>query len=256
MLNNQEDTNENEGKERLLQKDILNQAQELIGYLEGGDVTSARKLIGNLNQVREDSLYLELGKLTRELHDTLRKIDADVSTEEVPYARNPLSYVIKLTEEAANKTMDGIEATIPMSDDLAKSAKELSADWGRFQRREMSVDEFKKLYDQMMKFLASVESTADNIHDNLREVLVAQNYQDLTGQAIKKVIATVSSLEKRLVDLVAIAAEANANVGQIGDHIDEADNAQDQSKKKEQSDGSQVVSGQDEVDDLLSSLGF
>ena len=241
-------------QDRLLQVDIKDKVKELLSYLKDGDVQGARTLIGILEEIKEDSLYKEVGKLTRELHDTIKEIDIGMAANDIPDVRVRLSHVIEMTAAAANKTMDCIEATIPMSNNLANEAKELLEDWSRFKRREMNVEEFKDLYNAMMLFLAEVKNTATGIHDNLQEVLVAQNYQDLSGQAIKKVIAVVSSVETKLVRLVSIAAEANAtfDVGDVRSEktaVDEVTIQQAQETNKE-------VSGQDEVDDLLSSLGF
>ena len=249
---------ENSEEDRLLQSDILAKAQDLLNHLQSGDVAGARTLIGTLNEIREDSLFMELGKLTRELHETLKDIDVGVAAEEIPNARNRLSYVIELTEQAANKTMDGIEATIPMSDQLAKEAGALLQDWGRFKRREMTVEEFRDLYKEMMVFLESVESTAGTIHDNLQEVLLAQNFQDLTGQAIKKVMDTVTDLERRLVQLVKLASEANRSFGEEQDLDEEliiADETDGDEEETADEKGAEVRN-QDEVDKLLSDLGF
>ena len=237
-------------KNRLLEDDIKGKVKELLGHLQNGNIQEARVLISVLGEIKEDSLYQELGKLTRELHNTIKEIDVGMTEKDIPDAILRLSNVIKLTEEAANKTMDGIDATIPMSTNLSKEAKVLLDDWSRFKRREMNVEEFNDLYNEMMMFLEEVEKTARAIHDNLQEVLVAQNYQDLSGQAIKKVITVVSEVEKKLVRLVAIATEANASFG-VGE--EEAFKVEEQNEEKEKN---IEVSGQDEVDDLLSSLGF
>ena len=117
----------------------------------------------------------------------------------------------------------------------------------------MKLVDLKDLYKEMMVFLESVENTANTIHGNLQEILVAQNYQDLTGQAIKKVTNTVTLLEQRLVELVTIAAKAN-------DHLDLNLDLGGESEKEEGKEGggegSIVARNQDEVDDLLSNLGF
>lgn len=238
-------------EDRLLDKDIVEKAHELIDSLENGDVTSARQLINSLNEVREKSLYNALGELTRELHDTLKDIDVGTAVDEMPKARNRLTYIIDMTEQAASKTMDGIEATIPIAQELAEEAKVLHENWSKFKRRELSKDEFKNLYAQMMDYLERVDTSSSEMHSILRDVLTAQEYQDLTGQAIKKVTATVTDMEKRLVKLVALASEAN------GSFADErALLSDEETKKKVENENSQQVCGQDEVDDLLSSLGF
>lgn len=235
-------------KDRLLQEDIVSKAQDLVKQLESGDVSAARSMISTLNEIREDSLFNELGKLTRELHESIKGIDVGGAQGADSPSQNKLSYVMELTEKAANTTMDGIENTIPISDDLAKESQKLLEEWGRLGRREMSAEEFRSLYKEMMSFLKSVEESSVSIHDKLQEVLVAQNYQDLTGQAIKKVIDVVSDVERRLVHLIAITAEAGYG-GEGGDTGSDDEGSGEAEVKAE-------VSGQDEVDDLLSSLGF
>lgn len=234
------------------QDEIKLKIKELFKYMQEDDVQGAKTLIQMLGEMKEDSLYQELGKLTRELHNTIKEIDVGLTVTDIPDARVGLNKVISLTEEAANKTMDYIDATIPLSNKLAGEAKTLCADWSRFKRREMKVDEFKNLYQTMMLFLEKVEKTATIIHDNLQEVVLAQNYQDLSGQTIKKVIAVIAEMENKLVRLVAIAAKANEKYA-VGDiESPELKVAQ----IPEVTPVTQEVQGQDEVDDLLSSLGF
>jgi chemotaxis protein CheZ len=239
-------------KDRLLHDDIKDKVKELLDNLQTGDVQNARTLIGILAEIKEDSLYKELGKLTRELHNTIKEIDVGLTENDIPDARIRLGRVITMTEEAANKTMDKIDTTIPLATKLADEAKALLNDWGRFRRREMSVEEFNDLYNAMMLFLDTVEKTATSIHENLQKILVAQNYQDLSGQAIKKVIEVVSIVEKKLVRLISIAGEANVafGVGNLKSNTKVATEVPDLAEHTKE------LKGQDEVDDLLSSLGF
>lgn len=234
-------------EDKLLDKDTVEKAHDLIDCLENGDVSSARGIIDSLYKARETSLYTALGELTRELHETLK-----TDVEGMPQAKNRLTYIIDMTEDAACKTMDGIEATIPIAHELADEAKDLHENWSKFKRRELSKDEFKDLYEQMMDYLEKVGKSSTEMHGILRDVLTAQEYQDLTGQAIKKVITTVSSLEKKLVKLVALAGEANSSFAPEGGAVE----AEEINNKKEEKQSNQQVCGQDEVDDLLSSLGF
>jgi len=194
-------------------------------------------------------LYNAVGQLTRELHNTLKSIDIGTHNSAMPTAKNRLAYVLSLTEEAANKTMDGIEKIIPISNALAVDAKGLHKEWVRFEKREMAADEFRELYVSMMNFLQRVGDSSESIHNYSQEIFVAQNYQDLTGQAIKKVIDAVSDVEMRLAKLVTLAAEAGKMTGVKV----EAEEAEVQSNINK---ANSVVSGQDEVDDLLSSIGF
>jgi len=249
-------------KDRMLETDIIARVRQLLSQLETGDVIGARSSISMLNEVRENSLFKDLGKLTRELHETLKSINIGSGDQHMPSVQVRLQAVIKVTEDAANITMDGIEATIPISNALATEARILHEKWDRLGRHEMSPEEFRALYPSMLEFMKSVEKSAASIHDKLEQVLVAQNYQDLTGQAIKKVMDVVTDLEKRLVHLVALTAEAGSTVESAdGKSIevkaaasdDAVLSAEEQTKKEFVN---HVVSGQDEVDDLLSSLGF
>ena len=160
-----------ESEERLLDPNTVKQAEDLLQTLKDGDVTKARDYISKLNGLLEDGLYMELGKLTRDLHETLKAINVGLKGEDMPDAKNKLTQVIELTENAANKTMDGIEKTMPISDALAKEAHGLLDEWSKLKRRELTVQQFKDLYKEMMDFLNSVDNKAGEIHQNLQDFI-------------------------------------------------------------------------------------
>lgn len=244
----------------------LKQAKELVKSMESGDITHASELIRDLSKVREDSLFHQIGRLTRELHDSLKSFQKDshmanLTDVDLPDARTRLNFVIEKTDEAANRTMDNIDKTIPISTGLAFEAKELLGEWGKFKRRELTVDEFRDLYENMMSFLTSTESKANEIHANLTDVVMAQDYQDITGQIIRKVITLVTDLEDSLVRLVLLAAEAKKLSG-IQDEEEEKPKSNEVIADGPHVDGTiandkfEIAKNQDDVDDLLSSLGF
>ena len=222
-------------------------AQELIEALEHGDVATARSLINQLEDVRRESLYHELGVFTRELHEQLKAVGIKGVTEHIPDTKVRLQRVVEIMEAAATKTIEQLEETMPFPKEMSQDAKQLLANWEKFERKEMSSGEFKDFYDTMMAFLKGCEENAVTTQTRLQEVLVTQDFQDLTGQSILKVMASVTELEEKLVAMLKITAELLDSKGL---------ETPEQEAKPVVSEKSQEVSGQDEVDDLLSDLGF
>ena len=244
-------------------------ARELVDSLEQGKFGDAVQLIHELNQARDRGLYQEVGKLTRELHSAIVSFQIDPrmpQAEEVSQitdATERLSYVVRLTEAAANRTMDLVEQSTPMVSQLGAEAQALRADWQRFMRREVDAEEFRGLVKRVDAFLQRSETDAGQLGAQLNDILLAQDYQDLTGQVIKRVTTLVTEVESNLLKLVLMASQVDRFAGIQHDH-DGLRQEKDQEKHPTRGEGPQihadtrddVVSGQDDVDDLLSSLGF
>ncbi len=244
--------------EPLLQNDDrVELARSLIVELEAGNEAEVRRLIKGISRLQEDSLFTAIGKLTRQLHDSLHSVEidgrlAEITENEIPDAKQRLSYVIQRTEAAANRTLTSVEEALPMVSDLSLKTKEFSDEWSRFRRREMSVEEFRVLSADLVAYLESAGTYSDEIHRHLNDVLMAQDFQDLTGQVIKKVIDLVRQVEEGLVDTIRLSGHQlrvkSTKEKGIGT---EADGPQLGTLEKQN-----VVNGQDDVDELLSSLGF
>lgn len=244
-------------------------AEELVESLEKGRFGDAVQLIHQLNQTRDRGLYQEVGKLTRELHSAIVSFQIDPrmpQAEEVSQitdATERLSYVVKLTEGAANRTMDLVEQGTPVLNELAIEAQNLSVDWQRFMRREVAASEFRDLVKRVDSFLTHSAEGNRQVAGYLNDILLAQDYQDLTGQVIKRVTALVTEVESNLLKLVLMASQVDRFAGIEHDH-QQLRAEKDQEKHPTRGEGPQihadkredVVSGQDDVDDLLSSLGF
>lgn len=246
---------------------LKDNAHQLVGHLESGNFGEALLVIHAINQARDRGLYHEVGQLTRALHNAIIDFQIDTShalgeendSSKISDASDRLDYVVKLTDKAANRTMDLVESSAPKVSELGQQATALKADWQRLQRREMAADEFRDLYRRVGEFLEQSERTSADLSTNLNEILLAQDFQDLTGQVIKRVTTLVHDVEESLVNLVRMAGQVDRITGI--NHGDEPEEAKNSSSKGE---GPQihadkredVVSGQDEVDDLLSSLGF
>lgn len=244
--------------DKILADATVEQAKNLVTLLEEGKLNEARDIIDGLSQVREASLFSEIGKLTRQLHEALSGFQLDgkitgLAALDIPDAKERLTYVIETTENAANTTMDMVESCIPMAENIQTNADQLLQDWGRLKRRELNAGEFRELATRMEDFLGNVSGDSKNLHSSLTEVLMAQGYQDLTGQVIRKVITMVQDVEESLVELIKM-------FGSI-ENYQEAQKSEKQIEKgvegpiidKTRED---VLTNQDDVDDLLSSLGF
>lgn len=237
-------------------------AREMVTHLEAGDEARADELFDTMARSRENSLFMEVGRLTRELHNALKDFSADgritgLAMQDIPDAKQRLNFVIEKTEAAANRTLNAVETLLPLSETLRDEAGKFTADLGRFTRREMSVEEFKQLCERLSQFLEKVKSDSGVMYSSLSDVLMAQDFQDLTGQVIRRVISMVTEVENNLVRLVRCAG---AGIG--GVRVEEMPTVAANDITPEGPavagtlEAASRLSGQDEVDDLLSSLGF
>lgn len=252
-----------------LESTLKTNARELVDSLEKGDFGAAVQLINELNKVRDHGLYHEVGKLTRELHNAIVNFQIDPrmphaqELSQIADATERLNYVVTMTERAANRTMDLVEQSAPLVNDLGDEAQSLSAEWGRFMRREMGADGFRELAKRIELFLARSERDSGKLSGHLNDILLAQDYQDLTGQVIKRVTQLVTEVESNLLKLVLMASQVDRFAGIQHDH-DALRAEQETLKEPSRGEGPQihadkrddVASSQDDVDDLLSSLGF
>ncbi|MDH5632772.1 MAG: protein phosphatase CheZ [Gammaproteobacteria bacterium] len=240
----------------------IDQARQLVQSLEAGDVESAESIMDSMTRVRESGLYQEIGKLTRELHNALRSFELDdriseLASDEIPDAKARLSHVINMTDEAANKTLTAVEDAMPVCDDLKKQAEDIEEEWIRFMRRDMEAEDFRGLCRRLSTFIPEVSGSSQNISGHLSTVLMAQEFQDLTGQVIRRVISLVGEVEDNLVNLVRLSGKMTGSLGSV----DKGKGLVEDSTKAEGPqipgvDKAEAVRSQDEVDDLLSSLGF
>ncbi len=232
----------------------LSLAKSLVSNLEQGNTGEVDQIIQSLLNQHESMLFQEVGKLTRQLHDSLGMFRDDerithLAESRIPDARERLNFVIDKTEESAHRTLAAVEEALPIASDLEEIGTRMNDEWNRFTRREMNVDEFKQMSKQISTFLASVESDAKLLNKGLSDIMMAQDFQDLTGQIIRQVIGLVQDLEENLVSVI-------KKSGRIGQGNEEVKNISAEGPQINQEDNPEVMSGQDDVDDLLSSLGF
>ncbi len=241
-------------------KEQVNQLQALV---ESGDQAGAMALISEMNRDRDDSLYQEVGKLTRSLHEAIRnlQIDSGRTTEDedlskIEDATDRLAYVVDMTNKAANKTLDLVEDTMPVASKIRDEAAGLKKEWDRLRRKEMKPAEFRDLTKRMDTFLCGLKADSDKVYGNLSDILLAQDFQDLTGQVINRVTGLVKEVEENLVNLVKMAARVDEITGTVYVAEQQQSGIEGEGPQMKTEQREDVVSGQDDVDDLLSSLGF
>lgn len=198
----------------------------------------------------------QIGQLTRNLHDSLRELGYDKRLEEiaseVPEAQDKLSYVASKTQQAAERTLTATETAMPIQEKLSEDAVNLSEQWKKAlesQQTNPNTDVFKALLIDTLSYLDSVPQKTSSTNEQLMEIMMAQDFQDLTGQVIKKITHMVQSLEKDLIQLLlthvpVTAKKSNSNEGLMNGPVTNPEKRND------------VVCNQDQVDDLLASLGF
>jgi len=229
----------------------LEEAKALVIALESGDDQSANEIL--------------MSAASPELHDSLSNFQLDpkianLATDDIPDAKERLSYVMDLTEKAANKTMDAVDSSLPLADKINTNLAELKPEWDKLMQREIQLGEFKSLCYSMNDFMEDAGKDAAQIHTHMTEIMMAQDFQDLTGQVIKRVIELVKDVEDSLIHLLTVFGEPNANVSNDVNNTHEKDQAVDNNGVEgpiiDAENREDAVSNQDEVDDLLSSLGF
>lgn len=195
----------------------------------------------------ENPMFERLGGIVRQLHDSLKELGYDRSLSEIAGeisdSKGRLEYIASLTEKAANKVLNAIDDSMPEQDKLVSSAKDIESRWALLMDGKMSVDDFKILAGDSREFAAFVMKTSEAEKARLMDIMMAQDFQDITGQIIKKVVGISQKLEQELAQLL-------------------KDNAPQVLHKEKPVDlmaGPAVPAsamGQDDVDDLLADLGF
>jgi chemotaxis protein CheZ len=236
----------------------LEQAQQLVVLLEQNQQQQANILVQTLVERHHAPMYDEVGKMTRQLHDSLVsfRLDPrwnDLARTDIPDARDSLSYVIDKTEAAANRTMDAVEITLPITEQLQQTLHCLHPQWQRLMAGNIALTDFKQLCHDINRLLLQVDQDSSLLREHLTDILMAQDFQDLTGQVIRRVITLVHEVEDRMLDILQAFGIEQASSSSIEplplSVIAEGPIINPQQRKD-------TVSSQDDVDDLLSSLGF
>jgi chemotaxis protein CheZ len=189
------------------------------------------------------------------------RLDA-LAEYEVPDARQRLDHVVKLTDEAAHRTLDLVERSGPLADHAARESAALSVLWRELTERDQNLFDSREIIDRVQRFLDRTRSDADSLRSNLSEVLLAQGYQDITGQIIRSVTRLVTELETVLGQLVLIADGMSSESYVRGDAVDTTRDSSRLSAELRRGAGRVIpgvsdrnsVTAQDDIDALLSGV--
>lgn len=198
------------------------------------------------------ALFSRIGQLTRTLRDSLVNLGLDRTimdaAEAIPDARDRLNYVVQKTSQAADRALTCVEEARPLQDTLSAQAQELSARWDEWNAPQ-ELSQANGLFNDTRQFLLLTPQLARQTNEQLTEIMMAQDFQDLTGQVIHRMMALVEMVEKELI-LVLLENIPKAH-GAVQEPVESLINGPQIDASK-----AGVVASQDQVDDLLDSLGF
>lgn len=194
----------------------------------------------------------QIGQMARKLHDTLIELGLNKEIEKaaasIPDARDRLNYVATLTQQAAERVLNATDAAQPILEKVEVESHRLAGQWQLLFEKKLDVMQFRDLVMQTQAFLHEVPRQTKATNAHLMDIMMAQDFQDLTGQVIKKIIELTKSMEQQLVSLLLENAPASVkaefDTGLMNGPVVNAAGRTD------------VVTSQDQVDDLLESLGF
>lgn len=212
--------------------------------------------------ISKDEAFTWLGRITRQLHEAMMALGAGQElrqvAEEIPDARERLAYVGKMTENAANKVLNLVDEAKPQCSEVATQGRELAESLRRLaEAPDLSPERARAMMKLCAGYADRAAGFADGQNEILSQIMLSQDFQDLSGQVIKKVIDIISRTEQQLLELLVASAPeqlqgaapaASADRGTPPSVPTSKDLAGPQVPDKALKQG--------EVDDLLASLGF
>jgi chemotaxis protein CheZ len=214
----------------------------------------ATEASSQMNNTQEEVIN-RIGHLTRTLHDSLRELGFDklleTAANDIPDARDRLKYVARMTQQAAEKVLNATDAANPLQDQIAEGAASLQTQWAAIKANPSLKTDYDKVVDETLAYLGKTILSTSATKAQLMDIMMAQDFQDLTGQVIKKVTEIAQSIEQQLVQvLIDFTPGAPAIVKETEDDL--LNGPQIAPEKTPEL----VVANQEQVDDLLDSLGF
>lgn len=204
------------------------------------------------NEADTGKVINQIGQMARTLHDTLRELGLNKEIEKaaasIPDARDRLNYVATLTQQAAERVLNATDAAQPILEKVEIESHRLAGQWQMLFEKKLDVMQFRDLVMQTRDFLQEVPRQTKATNAYLMEIMMAQDFQDLTGQVIKKIIEVTKIMEQQLLSLLLENAppsiKAEFDTGLLNGPVINAAGRTD------------VVTSQDQVDELLESMGF
>ncbi|WP_435927721.1 protein phosphatase CheZ [Dryocola sp. BD613] len=198
-------------------------------------------------------IFSRIGQLTRLLHDSMNNLGLDRviidAAEAIPDARDRLSYVVAKTSQAADCALTCVEVARPLQDSLSNQSTALGKRWDEWFASPVELPIAKELVADTRQFLHDTPAIAGQTKEQLMQIMMAQDFQDLTGQVIQRMMVLIENIEKELIHVLLdnlpeetapklMAEETLKNGPQIDQNV------------------AGVVATQGQVDDLLESMGF
>lgn len=199
------------------------------------------------------TIFSRIGHLTRQLRNSMVSLGLDRAimdaAEAIPDTRERLNYIVSKTSQAADRALTSVEAARPLQDRLHQQAVQLSARWDAWFAEPVELPIARELVGDTRDFLREVPTLTSRTSAELTEIMMAQDFQDLTGQVINRMMALIENIEKELIQVL---------VENMPGMVSEADEGQQSLKNGPPIRHNQagVVATQDQVDDLLADLGF
>ena len=169
------------------------------------------------------------------------------AAEAIPDARDRLSYVAQMTERAAERALNAVDVAQPIQDELSRQAQALTQRWDVWFSSPLELDDARELVVDTRGYLSHVPQQARDTNAQLIEIMMAQDFQDLTGQVIKKMMDVIKDMEIQLLQLLIDNAPIDKRL-ETGSCLVNGPQIR--------VGFSDAVDDQSQVDDLLASLGF
>ncbi|WP_353109838.1 protein phosphatase CheZ [Salinisphaera dokdonensis] len=209
-----------------------------------------------------DDLIDRIGQMTRALHESMRELGLDREVEKaaetIPDARDRLNYIANMTEQAAETALSSIEVARPLQDDIERRASALDERWQNWFEAPVELAEARELVRDTRSYLQWVPAQAQATRAQLHDIMMAQDFQDLTGQVIKKLVVMIRQMEQQLIQALLEYLPEERVRGTEGERKKKSadDNSLVNGPQIGTGDETEIVTNQAQVDDLLDSLGF
>jgi len=235
---------------------------QLLADLQNNNIEEAIKCINELNDLNGQNFYSVIGKLTRGLHDAISDLSiptSDIESEN-NRTRSDLNYVISLTEDAAKKTLALTEKAREETQQVVQNGSEQQDLIKSFLAENSVDDNTRALLDKLSDLCDSNDSTIATLNSGITEIVMAQNFQDLASQSLTKALNIIKQVENSLISLTQYA-NLLTKISQFSAKNADEMNLEESEQLKDNIDkfndlNAQEHLDQDDVDNLLSSLGF
>ena len=238
-----------------IDEDAINQMIEDFGFspesFEQAEHDQVDAMLTS-NQAKEEAkskvMYERLGVTVRHLHDSIREIGyeqkvLDDTLIEISNSQDRLNYIATLTEQAANKVLNAVDEALPIQADQLVKTKEMLDKWTSMLNSVDKTDGLAEIIEHSINYANLVAENSESEKDRLMVIMMAQDFQDITGQIIKKIVGLAQTLEIELAQILKDCAPGNVTIEKPVDLL-----------------SGPIVPDmalvQDDVDSMLADLGF